>query len=843
MVIRLMITVNFYMNTFVWRKGISQILPPLTIVKGLVPDANKHFHVLYGEYCNTYEGTTNTMELRTVGALALGPTGNTQGGVRCYSLRTGNILNRMMKDIIIAKMPEEALGRLKYITKKEKSVKGLTFGCRNNDDDDDDTTGVLDGETDNENTDDHINPPNTLEADNNGERQANHFEVPDEAVLQDDDDENDETQEDDSEDDSSFTGVFPANAKDEFQPEDLEKLEEMDSDSDDEEDKSEEYVTRYGRTIKPPADWTDDFPEVYGSTNFAEDVTVIELDTPDIDVNISACDEEEYALYVEALEWFEFDQDEITSMVFKAKQMNMQQGIKKFGSDGKKSAMKEIENLTGNECFGEIEYEDLTDEMKDKALPILMFMIMKRNGNIKTRGVANGSFQRVYTDKDDCSSPTPDFYAFKYMVATIAKEGRDCATVDLPGFFLLQTEQDENVTLILKLTGAVALLLVESDEAKWRRHLKQENGKWVLYVRCDKAIYGTMNAALLAYKKLAKLFTEWGFVMNPYDPCVWNKMVGNHQMSIMFHIDDLLMAHNKSHIVTLFIKKLEQAYAKRDPLTVTQGLVHEYLGMTIDFRRKYQVALSQYDFVKKLNNDLPDDMKTGRYQNSPGPEDLFKVNNESPELDAARKEEYHKVTAKTLWLSQRSRPDIQLATGYHCTHVKFPNEQDYYNMTWLQRYIWLTRFLPTVIEITEDGAIIYIDGSHAVHADAKGHSGMFTTMGRGAIMNVARKLGLNTVSSTETEVVSSGERMPKCTWFRYFRLAQGDKPIEDVLMQDNKSAILLQKNWPFSTGKGSKHIHVRYFFVVDKIKNKEVRIIHLSYRRDDCGFQYQTTTR
>ena len=93
MVIHLMITVNFYMNTFVLQKGISQILPPLTIVKGLVPDANKHFHILYGKYCNTYKGTTNTMELRTVGALALGSTGNTQGGVRCYSLRTGKILN------------------------------------------------------------------------------------------------------------------------------------------------------------------------------------------------------------------------------------------------------------------------------------------------------------------------------------------------------------------------------------------------------------------------------------------------------------------------------------------------------------------------------------------------------------------------------------------------------------------------------------------------------------------------------------------------------------------------------------------------------------------------------
>ena len=33
------------------------------------------------------------------------------------------------------------------------------------------------------------------------------------------------------------------------------------------------------------------------------------------------------------------------------------------------------------------------------------------------------------------------------------------------------------------------------------------------------------------------------------------------------------------------------------------------------------------------------------------------------------------------------------------------------------------------------------------------------------------------------------------------------------------------KEWPYSTQKGSKHIHVQYFFVVEKIRNKEVKII------------------
>ena len=43
-------------------------------------------------------------------------------------------------------------------------------------------------------------------------------------------------------------------------------------------------------------------------------------------------------------------------------------------------------------------------------------------------------------------------------------------------------------------------------------------------------------------------------------------------------------------------------------------------------------------------------------------------------------------------------------------------------------------------------------------------------------------------------------------------------------MQDNTSYVLLHKNHSFSVEKGSKHAHVQYLFVVDKIDKKEVRI-------------------
>ena len=40
----------------------------------------------------------------------------------------------------------------------------------------------------------------------------------------------------------------------------------------------------------------------------------------------------------------------------------------------------------------------------------------------------------VRRKKNEVSSPTPDFYAFKYLCAVIAKEKRDVASIALPGF-------------------------------------------------------------------------------------------------------------------------------------------------------------------------------------------------------------------------------------------------------------------------------------------------------------------------------------------------------------------------------------------------------------------------
>ncbi len=98
------------------------------------------------------------------------------------------------------------------------------------------------------------------------------------------------------------------------------------------------------------------------------------------------------------------------------------------------------------------------------------------------------------------------------------------------------------------------------------------------------------------------------------------------------------------------------------------------------------------------------------------------------------------------------------------------------------------------------------------------------TMGRCFPISVSTKQKLNTKSSTESEYVSNDNMMPIILWTRYFLLSQGYEVIENLLLQDNKSSILLERNGKASSGKHTRHINICYFFITDQVNMKELTI-------------------
>ena len=53
---------------------------------------------------------------------------------------------------------------------------------------------------------------------------------------------------------------------------------------------------------------------------------------------------------------------------------------------------------------------------------------------------------------------------------------------------------------------------------------------------------------------------------------------------------------------------------------------------------------------------------------------------------------------------------------------------------------------------------------------------------------------------------------------------QGYKIKKNILYQDNKSTILLENNGKLSSGKRTRAINIRYFFLTDQIKQGNVQV-------------------
>jgi hypothetical protein len=141
------------------------------------------------------------------------------------------------------------------------------------------------------------------------------------------------------------------------------------------------------------------------------------------------------------------------------------------------------------------------------------------------------------------------------------------------------------------------------------------------------------------------------------------------------------------------------------------------------------------------------------------------------------------------------------------------------------KYIRGTLKLPLILSADGSGILKWwVDSAFAVHPNMRGHSGGGLSLGRGFPNMGSTKHKLNTRSSTEAEIVGADDFMPAVCWTRYFMEAQGYKVVDNILYQDNKSAMLLEKNGKASSSKHTKHINIRYFFITDRISKGELKV-------------------
>jgi hypothetical protein len=128
--------------------------------------------------------------------------------------------------------------------------------------------------------------------------------------------------------------------------------------------------------------------------------------------------------------------------------------------------------------------ESLDRKEKKEALQYLMFLKQKRCGKIKGRECPDGWKQRLYTTKQEASSPTVAIESLMISCVIDAKERRDVATVDIPGAFM-HVDMDEIVHM--RLEDTMVDLVMRLSPETYSQFVVKENNKNVLYVQLKKA--------------------------------------------------------------------------------------------------------------------------------------------------------------------------------------------------------------------------------------------------------------------------------------------------------------------------------------------------------------------
>ena len=143
-------------------------------------------------------------------------------------------------------------------------------------------------------------------------------------------------------------------------------------------------------------------------------------------------------------------------------------------------------------------------------------MKQKRTGEIKGRTVAGGNKQRGYIDKEESSSPTVATESVILTSIIDAEEERETAVIDIPNAFIQTVVEDKSKRVIIRITGMLVDLLCEIAPDVYSDYVTTgKNGVKQLLVECLNALYGTMVASLLYYKKIYKKPGKRGFQDEP----------------------------------------------------------------------------------------------------------------------------------------------------------------------------------------------------------------------------------------------------------------------------------------------------------------------------------------
>ncbi len=242
-------------------------------------------------------------------------------------------------------------------------------------------------------------------------------------------------------------------------------------------------------------------------------------------------------------------------------QLTLKKALKLWGNDAQLAMEAEVKQLHWQNSFKTINWDEILPEKKKAILESHIFVKKKRLGEVKASKVTGGNKQHDFIDKEDASSPMVTQGSVILTCMIDAKENQDVATIDIPNAFIQTVVEDSKDMVIIQIQGLMVDILEKIEPHIYGPYVTfNKQGNKQLLVEYLNIIYGTMVAILLYYRKITNSLSKEGYCMNPYNPCVWNKMIDGKQMTICFHVNDCKLSHVSPTAIDKTIEWLRRDY-------------------------------------------------------------------------------------------------------------------------------------------------------------------------------------------------------------------------------------------------------------------------------------------
>ena len=524
------------------------------------------------------------------------------------------------------------------------------------------------------------------------------------------------------------------------------------------------------------------------------------------------------------------------------------------------SRLKELRTLIEKRTIHPVMHEDISIIEMQKRILTRLFTIVKRDGTVKSRAVS-GAKGKPQSSEDVVNrwAPTVKFESVFMGLRVALREQRHISTIDFTAAFLNAKIPDQvtpegiQFRRILEITPDMVELILQI-KPEWATYVCTGRGKQgtankgSIFFVIDRALYGLIEASFAWHTELNSTLIEMGFEQSESDPCVYHSYQNGDRTSIVVYVDDLLIMAKSAARTDEIRNFLLTKYGKtdgKDGITwhdFNEKNELDYLNVQIQRRQDEQgktiaYELHQTDYANNIIKDLglKDTQSPFEPTVLPYTHELFKVSSDSRPLDKDEAKFYATAIGKLLYTSSKVRPILALPVSFLSKRMKCPTEED---MMKLKRVLfWLRKHPGGGLTITDDmheplEIYVWADASDNCHHDAKGHTGIFISIGNqegSPVYYMSKVQTLVSRSSTEAELIAVYKAIPRALWAME-AMTEWGYPQESVnVYQDNIATILASHdgNKPFSA---LSHMNRRFFNCRQYIQAGTIKMPHCDTR-------------